>query len=1177
MNKTIYYSVILIINLLNYIIISEYTTYFIINIILIIFTLLKYDNVNHKYISVINPHYNYLLNNIYLYFYSMEDSKNTIQTESSNNSANNNLSHMEEEDNIGKESNNNSTQNNLSSMEDEREKVNYHILVAFSSLKKIYTLSHQSFYNIIGSALFTTTDIDLVFENIKNNPIISNRLHLLNGKSITLCVICSDFKSKSMELVKIVDDINITFNVVKVSEDYFFDVQNIKEFIKQDFSDKNVFFFFKETSWIQLVARLRICRIILSGGNKNQRHVLSTVQIKLSQFLTILYGLSIIQIVRSNEIFKKSWDTTPCLDYTSKKIEKYYKKEIYKRFDPSNKRNFHTSINPNKSDIVNNINYIQRIKFDKKEYSTSHLKMREVSSNNTINQYINYIEEIINNSYLNPKEAQLKIENIWIDLIENKLQDEKMLVETHGSKLHYLLFDAHKTLEILNQNKVINRKFPYISTISELHKIEYILLTFVWCSSYTNRLSYTSICRLIGENILYNSFKKSKFTNYPEFKNDVKYSNDLTIKLGDFFISLLTQFPHDIFERKFNPSSFFTRESVTLNINPNYLDEIRNNIIVNPYTLPMLCQPNPWNDKSYGGYLENKSLELSIITGSSSQDHNIENKNLLFKAVNYLNSIKFGVNNLLLDYLTNEGKYLLELIKPDNVIHREITLKIAKLFSKVPFYLNVHADWRGRLYTQSFFISYQGGDLSSSLLNFWDGYSLTESGKYHLYIHGANNHNENNISKESFDNRVEWVKKNYDRIINLDSSLILSAEKPFVFMAFCLNMKELARNPNAILKTPVFLDATCSGIQHLSALLLDLELGISVNLSPYNQKDKPNDIYSELLIHINKAINKYGEDNIKYEKFSLIKLSRNDVKTSVMTKVYNVSQYGIAKQLENKFKSSDYSNLDNNSHSPTGEKVSNLESELIKSIKKNKLNRNNNDDTYFRAPGIDNKPVILSRLEIFKIANIINDQIFVVFPSLNNIYLYFIETAKLMIKIGIPITWITPAGIKITQHYLKSRQSVISTKLFNKTKKMVIKEYLNETDKLKQSNAIIPNIIHSLDASHLMNVINTNFDQNFDPIVTVHDCFGTHPNNMEHLVYRVKKEFIILYSQQNFLETFQNRILQSIRDNNFEIIFNNEDNKSYVIFNEESIKIPNIPKLGDLDLKKIIESRYMIS
>jgi DNA-directed RNA polymerase, mitochondrial len=181
--------------------------------------------------------------------------------------------------------------------------------------------------------------------------------------------------------------------------------------------------------------------------------------------------------------------------------------------------------------------------------------------------------------------------------------------------------------------------------------------------------------------------------------------------------------------------------------------------------------------------------------------------------------------------------------------------------------------------------------------------------------------------------------------MNLDKEFKLSAEKPFIFLAFCLNMKELDRNSNAVINTPVFLDATCSGIQHLSALLLDLELGTSVNLSPYNQDDKPNDIYSELLIHINKAINKYGEPKIEYEKFSLIKLSRSDVKTSVMTKVYNVSQYGIAKQLENKFKSSDYSKLDKSYPSPHSIGDPSIESELIKSIKENKLNRNNHDDT----------------------------------------------------------------------------------------------------------------------------------------------------------------------------------------------------------------------------------------
>ena len=113
-------------------------------------------------------------------------------------------------------------------------------------------------------------------------------------------------------------------------------------------------------------------------------------------------------------------------------------------------------------------------------------------------------------------------------------------------------------------------------------------------------------------------------------------------------------------------------------------------------------------------------------------------------------------------------------------------------------------------------------------------------------------------------------------------------------------MKELHNTPNTIINTPVFLDATCSGIQHLAALLLDLELGISVNLSPYIQEDGPNERYSDLIEHINKAINKYGEDNHDFSSLSLIELNRKRIKTSIMTKVYNVSQYGIARQIDSK-------------------------------------------------------------------------------------------------------------------------------------------------------------------------------------------------------------------------------------------------------------------------------------
>jgi len=95
-------------------------------------------------------------------------------------------------------------------------------------------------------------------------------------------------------------------------------------------------------------------------------------------------------------------------------------------------------------------------------------------------------------------------------------------------------------------------------------------------------------------------------------------------------------------------------------------------------------------------------------------------------------------------------------------------------------------------------------DLSSALVNFYEGDKLTNIGKDYLYIYGANNHNENNINKSSYNDRIKWVKNNYDKIINLNKDLILSAEKPFIFVSFCLIMKELDKNPDYLVNYQYF-------------------------------------------------------------------------------------------------------------------------------------------------------------------------------------------------------------------------------------------------------------------------------------------------------------------------------------------------------------------------------------
>ena len=132
--------------------------------------------------------------------------------------------------------------------------------------------------------------------------------------------------------------------------------------------------------------------------------------------------------------------------------------------------------------------------------------------------------------------------------------------------------------------------------------------------------------------------------------------------------------------------------AIKLIINKDYIDDIKENIIIHPSSLPMVCKPRLWSDSDIGGFLINKEQQVSIITGSQFQDHEISNKEVLYKAVNTLNSNMFSINTLLLEYLENEGSYLLnsskegegEEIEKMNVLQEIITLRLANVFKNIP-------------------------------------------------------------------------------------------------------------------------------------------------------------------------------------------------------------------------------------------------------------------------------------------------------------------------------------------------------------------------------------------------------------------------------------------------------------------------------------------------------------
>ena len=301
-----------------------------------------------------------------------------------------------------------------------------------------------------------------------------------------------------------------------------------------------------------------------------------------------------------------------------------------------------------------------------------------------------------------------------------------------------------------------------------------------------------------------------------------------------------------------------------------------------------------------------------------------------------------------------------------------------------------------------------------------------------------------------------------------------------------------------------------------------------------------------------------------------------------MTKVYNVTNYGIEKQLESKLEKIEVDVKDDLQENKKSLKSVVIHDQVYLEAlgKKSKI-------TYFKVPAKNKKGyVLVTRKELFKIAEIINERVFFLFPSLKYIYDYLISISKLMIKLQIPLNWFTPNGIKVTQSYMKTEAKRVSIKLGQKSKVLVVRKTTGFVDTAKQAQAIIPNMIHSLDATHLINIINNASESktlSAVPVISVHDCFGTLPNKMADLELLVKKEFINLYTKTNFLQKFHDRVILSIKDHNYEVVHSPETSSSTklsVMCLQANSKEPKYLPIADLPeqgyLNGVVRSQYFI-
>jgi DNA-directed RNA polymerase len=107
-----------------------------------------------------------------------------------------------------------------------------------------------------------------------------------------------------------------------------------------------------------------------------------------------------------------------------------------------------------------------------------------------------------------------------------------------------------------------------------------------------------------------------------------------------------------------------------------------------------------------------------------------------------------------------------------------------------------------------------------------------------------------------------------------------------------------------------------------------------------------------------------------------------------------------------------------------------------------------------------------------------------------------------------------------------------------------------------------------------MNVILEGYRNNTSPIITIHDCFGTLPNQMEYLSNIIRNEFIKLYTQDDFLNKYHENVYRAIKDNNIEI--HNKDGEDYVKVKNSKLVIPSKPQKGSFDLSRTHKALYLV-
>ncbi|KAF9872353.1 putative DNA-dependent RNA polymerase [Colletotrichum karsti] len=570
--------------------------------------------------------------------------------------------------------------------------------------------------------------------------------------------------------------------------------------------------------------------------------------------------------------------------------------------------------------------------------------------------------------------------------------------------------------------------------------------------------------------------------------------------------------------------------------------------------LPMIVEPEPWQDFTKGAYLESRTGVVRIKHGDKEQRLYTEaaiargDMEQVFKGLDVLGQTAWRVNTPVLNVMIeawNTGKPIANLpaLRPDievppepdvdadptdrrEWIHKvkkaenerqgahsqrcfmNFQLEVARAFRNQTFYFPHNVDFRGRAYPLPTYLNHMGADHVRGLLRFARGKELGEQGLQWLKIHLANVYG---FDKASLKDRAAFAMDNLTDVFDSANNPLngkqwwLKAEDPWQCLATCYELKAALESPDPtkyVSHLPVHQDGTCNGLQHYAALGGDTWGAQQVNLAP---SDKPADVYTAVADIVKQSISDDAAAGNPQAQALDGKITRKVVKQTVMTNVYGVTFTGAKKQICKQLDAL-YPNLHTESGFTNMANAGYIASLVFKGL--SSMFQGAHDIQYFLGEIGGRVCKALSAEQLERIAN--DGLLIETDPATGKKRERKVTQKDILSMFRATIVWTTPLRMPIAQPYRKNGTRIIKTSLQDLS--FTVPDRSDPVNAKKQLQAFPPNFIHSLDATHMLLSALECKSQGLD-FAAVHDSFWTHAADVDSMNIVLRDAFIRVHEE----------------------------------------------------------------